>query len=73
MTIAIVDLDYFKKVNDQFGHDVGDLVLIAFAKAAKETLCDDHQFGRYGGEEWLFALNTADERIIRDIFEPTRH
>ena len=68
MTIAIVDLDYFKKVNDHFGHDVGDLVLIAFAKAARETLCDDHQFGRYGGEEWLFALNTADERIIRDIF-----
>ena len=68
MTIAIVDLDYFKKVNDHFGHDVGDLVLIAFAKAARETLCDDHQFGRYGGEEWLFALNTADERIIRNIF-----
>ncbi|MBB1452746.1 GGDEF domain-containing protein [Pseudoalteromonas sp. SG43-1] len=69
MTIAIVDLDYFKKVNDQFGHDVGDLVLIAFVKAAKETLSGDHQFGRYGGEEWLFALNSVDELAIRDIFD----
>ena len=69
MTIAIVDLDYFKKINDQFGHDVGDLVLISFAKAAKETLSGDHQFGRYGGEEWLFALNSVDELAIRDIFD----
>ena len=69
MTIAIIDLDYFKKVNDQFGHDVGDLVLISFAKAAKETLSGDHQFGRYGGEEWLFALNSVDELAIRDIFD----
>lgn len=69
MTIAIVDLDYFKKVNDQFGHDVGDLVLIAFAKAVKETLNGDHQFGRYGGEEWLFALNLVDELAIRNIFD----
>jgi len=69
MTIAIVDLDYFKKVNDQFGHDVGDLVLISFAKAAKETLSGDHQFGRYGGEEWLFALNSVEELAIRDIFD----
>ncbi|MEI8619000.1 GGDEF domain-containing protein [Pseudoalteromonas sp. B193] len=69
MTIAIVDLDYFKKINDQFGHDVGDLVLISFAKAAKETLSGDHQFSRYGGEEWLFALNSVDELAIRDIFD----
>ncbi|WP_457934631.1 diguanylate cyclase [Pseudoalteromonas sp. SCSIO 43210] len=69
MTIAIVDLDYFKKVNDQFGHDAGDLVLIAFAKAVKETLSGDHQFGRYGGEEWLFALNSVDELAIRNIFD----
>ncbi|GAA58447.1 two-component system, cell cycle response regulator [Pseudoalteromonas sp. BSi20652] len=68
MTIAIVDLDYFKQINDQFGHDVGDMVLIAFAKAAKQILCCDDKFGRYGGEEWLFALNTIDELAIRDIF-----
>lgn len=69
MTIAIVDLDYFKKINDEYGHDVGDLVLIAFAKAAKETLSKGDEFGRYGGEEWLFVLNSSDEKVVRDTFE----
>ena len=69
MTIAIVDLDYFKKINDEYGHDVGDLVLIAFAKAAKETLSKGDEFGRYGGEEWLFVLNSSNEKVVRDTFE----
>ena len=68
MTIAIVDLDYFKKINDEYGHDVGDLVLIAFAKAAKDALPKGDEFGRYGGEEWLFVLNSSDEKVVRDTF-----
>lgn len=68
LTIAIVDLDFFKKINDQFGHDVGDLVLIAFADAARITLRKNDKFGRYGGEEWLFILNTTDKSAVQDIF-----
>jgi diguanylate cyclase (GGDEF)-like protein len=68
VTIAIVDLDYFKKINDNCGHDVGDLVLIAFAKAASKTLRENDKFGRYGGEEWLFILNTTNKSTIGDIF-----
>jgi len=67
-TIAIVDLDYFKKINDSFGHDIGDLVLIAFANAAKQSLKGNGEFGRYGGEEWLFILNTTDVSTINTIF-----
>jgi len=69
VTIAIVDLDYFKKINDEYGHDIGDLVLVAFANAAKETLTKDDDFGRYGGEEWLFVLNSSDEKVVRQMFE----
>lgn len=67
-TIAIIDLDYFKRVNDTCGHDVGDLVLIAFARAASKTLRENDKFGRYGGEEWLFVLNTTDKLAIENIF-----
>ncbi|ASM52004.1 hypothetical protein PESP_b0445 [Pseudoalteromonas espejiana DSM 9414] len=68
-TIAIIDLDYFKQINDKFGHDIGDLVLIKFAQAAKDALTNADLFGRYGGEEWLFVLNTTDENIIKKLFE----
>ena len=67
-TIALVDLDYFKKINDSYGHDIGDLVLIAFANAAKESLVGNGEFGRYGGEEWLFILNTTNNTKINTIF-----
>ncbi len=69
VSIAIVDLDYFKKINDEYGHDIGDMVLIAFANAAKDTLSKGDDFGRYGGEEWLFVINSADEKVVRNIFQ----
>ena len=69
VSIAIVDLDYFKNINDKFGHDVGDLVLIKFAQAAKDSLSNNDIFGRYGGEEWLFVLNTQDIHEINTTFE----
>ena len=69
LIIAIVDLDYFKKINDTAGHNVGDLVLIAFANAARKTLRESDMFGRYGGEEWLFILNTTNKSVVNDIFK----
>jgi len=68
-TIAIVDLDLFKHINDTYGHDVGDAVLVAFARAAQSVLDDDDQFGRYGGEEWLFVLNTVDKKSVEATFD----
>ncbi|WP_426357276.1 diguanylate cyclase [Pseudocolwellia sp. HL-MZ19] len=69
ITIAIVDLDHFKKINDTYGHDIGDLFLVAFAKAAKKTLREDDKFGRYGGEEWLFILNTTSKSTTKGIYK----
>jgi diguanylate cyclase (GGDEF)-like protein len=69
LTIAIVDLDYFKKINDTLGHDIGDIVLIAFANAARKTLRENDKFGRYGGEEWLFILHTTNKSVVDNIFK----
>lgn len=68
-TLAIVDLDFFKKINDNFGHDAGDEVLIAVAKAIKSSIRTQDSFGRYGGEEWLLVLNNANKEDVQVIFE----
>jgi len=68
-TIALMDLDKFKLLNDNYGHDTGDKVLIAFAAACKVCLRHQDQYGRYGGEEWLLVLPETDRTAIKDIFE----
>lgn len=66
--IVIVDLDYFKKINDEYGYDIGDMVLIVFVNVVKDILFKGDEFGWYGGEEWLFVLNLVDEKVVRSIF-----
>jgi diguanylate cyclase (GGDEF)-like protein/PAS domain S-box-containing protein len=56
-TVVLMDVDYFKKVNDTFGHPVGDQLLIHVAKVCQSLLADDMLFARYGGEEFVLALN----------------
>lgn len=53
MSLIIVDIDFFKKVNDTYGHDVGDDVLIELSALVKRNLRDFDILGRYGGEEFL--------------------
>lgn len=56
VTVIMFDVDHFKKVNDNFGHEVGDIVLAKVAKMAKETLREIDVIGRYGGEEFIIYL-----------------
>lgn len=58
--VAMLDLDYFKTVNDTYGHDAGDAVLLAFAKILKEEARTSDIVGRYGGEEFLAILGDTD-------------
>lgn len=51
--VAIADIDHFKRINDQFGHAVGDQVLIAVGRRLKQSLQDHDAAGRWGGEEFL--------------------
>lgn len=59
VSMIIVDLDYFKQVNDQYGHDVGDKVLSDFAKILSDSLEGAELAFRYGGEEFLVVLPSA--------------
>lgn len=55
-SLALIDLDHFKRINDTHGHLAGDAVLIAFAKLASEILRDTDVVGRWGGEEFLILM-----------------
>ncbi|TCL69714.1 GGDEF domain-containing protein [Rhizobium sp. BK251] len=54
--ICIIDLDFFKRINDNFGHQVGDLVLIDFARRVHPMVRRRDCFGRIGGEEFMLVL-----------------
>lgn len=58
--LAILDIDHFKKVNDQFGHLYGDEVLLLFAQIMRRAFRDEDQLFRYGGEEFVVVLKNVD-------------
>lgn len=61
-TLAILDLDHFKAINDQFGHQTGDRALVEFAHAVRRELPDDVLFGRFGGEEFALFIPQRQDR-----------
>jgi diguanylate cyclase (GGDEF)-like protein len=69
LTVAVIDLDHFKQINDRFGHDVGDAVLIAFVRAAGEALRRGTRIGRLGGEEWLLLMPDTRLDEVAPVFE----
>ncbi|GMU54839.1 MAG: hypothetical protein AMXMBFR33_39850 [Candidatus Xenobia bacterium] len=77
-SLALLDVDHFKKVNDQHGHPAGDAVLVELAHRLKETLRAEDLVGRYGGEEFVvllrqvpFASAEATAERVRKVVEAT--
>ena len=67
LSVLMFDADHFKEINDNYGHDVGDVVLFDLAKTVQKSLREIDIIGRYGGEEFLVLMpNTAiDDAQIR--------
>jgi len=67
-TICMTDFDDFKKINDQYGHLMGDRVLKIFSKISRKNIRNSDIFGRYGGEEFVFIfMNTKQEQALKRI------
>ena len=70
--ILIIDIDHFKRINDQYGHPTGDEVLKVVASAVRIGVVEPGFFGRLGGEEFLIVLPRSDIRGARDAAERFR-
>ena len=70
--LALADIDFFKKVNDTYGHAAGDEVLAATAGRLTSHLRPYDMIYRYGGEEFLICLPNADTDIARAVLERLR-
>lgn len=71
-TLIIMDVDHFKKINDELGHEIGDHVLIQLGVFLKNFLRDSDKAFRIGGEEFLLLLYNTDEVNSIDIAEKIR-
>ena len=66
VSVMMIDIDFFKKVNDTYGHDAGDFVLKTVAKVVKNSIREEDIFGRLGGEEFgICILNSTNESLCQ--------
>jgi diguanylate cyclase (GGDEF)-like protein len=72
LTVLMIDLDHFKKINDKYGHAIGDKILVAFTGICKKCLRKADIFGRLGGEEFAILLAETDINGGRKFAERLR-
>jgi diguanylate cyclase (GGDEF)-like protein len=72
LTIALIDIDHFKKINDRLGHLVGDAVLRDFARHLENRLRGSDLVGRYGGEEFVIVLRGAPAEAAKKVLDQVR-
>lgn len=72
LAIAFLDIDHFKSINDNFGHDMGDLVLINFVKTVQESSRNDDILIRWGGEEFILLLKIKSQKSLEKVLNNLR-
>ncbi len=72
LSIILFDIDFFKSVNDCYGHQIGDLVLVKTVETVKNGLRETDVIGRYGGEEFLVVLPETDMISTYEIADRLR-
>jgi diguanylate cyclase (GGDEF)-like protein len=72
LCVAMIDIDHFKKVNDTYGHPMGDQVIRSMAWLLKQRLRKTDSVGRYGGEEFLVILPQADAQRAHQLLDRIR-
>ena len=71
-SVALIDLDWFKRINDAYGHPTGDEVLRTFAITVFANIRSIDRFGRYGGEEFLLILPDTPHDVAARILDRQR-
>ncbi len=72
LSYAMIDLDHFKQVNDQYGHAAGDRVIRRFSRMLKQRFRQTDLLGRYGGEEFVVVLPSADVKLAAHLLNEFR-
>jgi diguanylate cyclase (GGDEF)-like protein len=67
LSLLMIDIDHFKKVNDKYGHSIGDAVLVQFAEFVSSIVRQEDLFGRLGGEEFAVLLREASMEQAMEI------
>ncbi len=71
--LIILDLDHFKKINDTYGHDIGDKVLRTLMRRIRKQLREEDYIVRFGGEEFVIFLKTNDEEETKHVARRIKH
>jgi diguanylate cyclase (GGDEF)-like protein len=72
LSIVMLDLDHFKRINDSYGHDIGDVVLKSFADTCQEVLRNEDCLCRLGGEEFIALLPNTSPEGAHEVAERLR-
>lgn len=72
VSIAMIDIDKFKNINDTYGHDIGDLCIIKVVELFKSQLRSSDLICRFGGEEFVVLLENISKKDVYNLFEKVR-